>query len=101
MKFKNPTNNHTESAYSPLSWLWVLLFGPIYWAVRGVWRHAVVHFFVGLLGIMLSPLTLFISAGVSLIVHILYAAFCFPILNKHYMRMGWQPVKSDEKKNKD
>ena len=44
MKFKNPQNNYVEKVSSPLSWLWVLLFGPIYWAIQGVWRHAVVHF---------------------------------------------------------
>ena len=46
-KFKNPKNDYIEEVGSKRSWLWVLLLGPLYWLVRGVWRHAVLHFILG------------------------------------------------------
>ena len=83
MKFENPANGHVESSSSSLSWLWVLLFGPLYWAFRGVWRHAVVHF-------ILAPITLGLA-------HIAYTFFTYKILNNHYRKMGWKSVESKKK----
>tara|TARA_B100000927_G_C16422098_1_gene451793 strand:- start:207 stop:443 length:237 start_codon:yes stop_codon:yes gene_type:complete len=78
MKFKNPQNNYVEKVSSPLSWLWVLLFGPIYWAIQGVWRHAVVHFVLAV-----------ITFGV---LHLIYPFFTYSILRKHYLKLGWEEV---------
>ena len=49
MEFTNPENGYTETPGGGLSWLWVFLFGPIYWAIKGVWRHAVVHLVLALI----------------------------------------------------
>lgn len=79
MKFKNPKNNYTENVSSPLSWLWVFLFGPIYWAVQGVWRHAVVHLVLAI-----------ITVGIA---HLIYPFFTYSILRNHYNKSGWKEVK--------
>ena len=78
MKFKNKTNGYIENVSTPFSWLWVLLFGPIYWVVKGVWRHAILHFFLFL-----------ISLG---ILHLIYPFFTYSILRKHYLKNGWIEV---------
>ena len=79
MKFKNVQNNYTENVSSPLSWLWVLLLRPIYWAVQGVWRHAVVH-------LILAIITFDIA-------HLIYPFLTYSILRKHYLKLGWEEVK--------
>ncbi len=35
-----PKSNHDELQTAPLSWFWCLLLGPIYFLMRGKWRHA-------------------------------------------------------------
>ena len=79
MKFKNVQNNYTENVSSPLSWLWVLLLGPIYWAVQGVWRHAVVHLILAI-----------ITFGIA---HLIYPFLTYSILRKHYLKLGLKEVK--------
>ena len=81
MEFKNPNNDYIESAGGSVSWLWVLLFGPFYWAVKGVWRHFIIHLFLAL-----------VTFGV---VHFIYPFFVYSILQKHYLRMGWKLVDSE------
>ena len=74
MEFKNPNNDYIESAGGSVSWLWVLLFGPFYWAVKGVWRHFIIHLFLAL-----------VTFGV---VHFIYPFFVYSILEKHYREWG-------------
>ena len=87
MQFTNPTNNHTETVYGPISWLWVLLFGPIYWAVKGIWTHAVVHLALALL-----------TFG---IVHLIYPFLTYRIIRKHYLKIGWVKTESENNEAKD
>ncbi len=76
MVFKNPINGYVEEASSP--WLWVLLFGTIYFAVKGVWTHAIVS------------LTLaFLTVGFSWVI---YPFFSSEIMRKHYLKNGWVQV---------
>ncbi|GAB0058377.1 hypothetical protein SIID45300_02726 [Candidatus Magnetaquicoccaceae bacterium FCR-1] len=77
MKFMNKENEYTEEV-SSLVWLWVLLFGMFYFAVKGVWRHV-------LISLILSMITL----GISWLV---YPFFAKGIMRKHYLRMGWVEV---------
>ena len=51
MKYKNPANDYTEEIYGPFSWLWVALLGPLYWAIKGVWIHAVVHLVLSIIAL--------------------------------------------------
>ena len=65
MKYKNPANDYTEEISGPLSWLWCLLFGPLYWVVKGVWRHAIAQF-------ILNCATFFLAQLIYPIFHLLY-----------------------------
>lgn len=76
MKFKNPTNGYVEEVSSP--GLWVLLFGFIYFAVKGVWTHAVA-------GLVLACFTFGIS-------WLIYPFFASDIMRKHYLKQGWAEV---------
>tara|TARA_B100000886_G_C20161534_1_gene382276 strand:- start:201 stop:440 length:240 start_codon:yes stop_codon:yes gene_type:complete len=78
MIFKNPHNGYIEDSATPLSWLWVLLFGPLYWVVRGVWSHAIAHFILALF-----------TFGIA---HLIYPFFTYSILRKSYLKKGWIEV---------
>jgi hypothetical protein len=75
-KFRNPTNGYTEAVGTP--WLWCLLFGCLYFAVKGIWTHAVAALAAALLTFGLSWL--------------IYPFFARAIVEKHYLRSGWIPV---------
>lgn len=74
MKFKNPQNGYIEELPA-LAWLWTLLFGAIYFAVRGVWTHAIV-------GLILAIFTYGIS-------WLIYPFFAKNIIATHYLKTGW------------
>ncbi len=79
LAFRNPANGYIE-VVAPNVWIWVLLGGAIYFAMRGVWTHAAA-------GLLLAPLTL----GVSWLV---YPVFARRVLETHYLRQGWHRVGS-------
>jgi hypothetical protein len=83
--FENPSNGYQESV-SKLSMLWTLLFGFIYFSVKGVWTHAIAY--VALM-LLLGSWTLGIGA---VLVWIVYAPFAPAILEKNYLRKGWRKV---------
>lgn len=74
MKFRNPHNGYEEEL-SNVTWLWVLLFGTLYFAVKGVWTHAAV-----------SLVLAFLTWGVSWLI---YPFFAYDIMERHYRRNGW------------
>lgn len=82
MEFENPTNGYRETAGGVLSWLWVLLLGPLYWVVKGVWRHALLHFILVCL-----------TAGIA---SLIYPFFTYAILRRHYQRRGWRKISAYE-----
>ena len=76
MNFENPTNGYRESVSSP--WLWVLLFGTFYFAVKGVWTHAIVSLVLALL-----------TVGITWLI---YPFFASGIMRRHYLSKGWKEV---------
>jgi hypothetical protein len=98
MFFRNPANGYIEQI-SKLSWLWVFLFGFIYFAFKGVWRHTVVMVLIDFIPFaFFHPGTAEIAMlffAVSIITNwILYPAFAAKVLRNNYLRKGWQPVRS-------
>lgn len=84
--YKNPSNGHTE-AIGFSSILLALLFGPLYFLVKGVWTHAILYFVIGF----------FLASSVFgipvLIVMWLVYALCVPLIMKgHYGGKGWERV---------
>jgi hypothetical protein len=75
-RFRNPANGYEEDATG--SWLWCFLFGPIYFALKGVWNHAV--FSAGLA---------IVTCGLS---WLMYPFFAREIVARNYLRKGWIAV---------
>jgi hypothetical protein len=78
MNFINPLSGIEESSTSAFSWLWCFLFGPFYFAVKGNWKHVLLH-------VVFSLLTFGLSV------------FFYPFIVRHvndakYLRAGWEPV---------
>ena len=74
--FKNPANGYIESSSVPF--LWCLLFGSLYFAVKGVWAHVFISFVLACCTFGLSWL--------------LYPFFARGIVFKSYARRGWVQV---------
>lgn len=69
------TGRRTRIAHA---WLWALLFGPAYFAVKGAWFHAVA-----------SCVAAVLTLGLSWLIYPFLAA---RLLRKHYLRLGWDPL---------
>jgi len=80
MKFKNPVNDYIEEI-SVIVWFWMLLFGPFYFAFKGIWGHA-----VG------SAVLVVLTAGIAWFI---YPFFSKSIIKKHYLRHGWIEIEND------
>lgn len=76
MKFQNPQNNYVEEATAP--WLWTLLFGCLYFAVKGIWTHFVIGAIVGIA-----------TGGFAWLI---YPFFANGIVRTHYQKKGWVEV---------
>lgn len=86
MRFKNPMNGHTEEVTGLLAPLWVLLWAPLYYLVKGIWIHAIISF-------VLAGALAFPTVGIgSLLVTLLYAIFNKRIVRSYYLRKGWVPA---------
>ena len=77
MTFKNPANGHRETV-SGYTWLWCLLFGPFYFAYKGIWKHVAISL---VLAIFTADLSAFI-----------YAFFAKGIVIDSYRNKGWTEV---------
>ena len=75
-RFRNPFNDYEENVGKP--WLWCLLLGPIYFAAKGIWGHAVI-----------SALMAFVTVFISWFINPFFANL---IVRKHYLRNGWVPA---------
>ena len=80
MYFQNRDNGYIEQVSLP--GLWTFLFGPIYFASRGVWTHAVASLLLALVTFVLSWL--------------LYPFFASRLMQTHYLRKGWVPLSRAE-----
>ncbi len=74
MRFKNNANNYVEEI-SDMAWLWCLLFAPIYFAIKGVWSHAII-----------SVVLAIFTGGISWLI---YPFLVKGIFRKHYLKSGW------------
>jgi len=73
-KFRNPSNNHIVEI-SKLAWLWVFLWAPIYFSIKGIWSHSIVS-------IVLAVCTFGLSTFI-------YPFFAKSILKNYYLNNGW------------
>ncbi len=76
--FRNPSNGYTQ-AVSPLTaFAGCLLFGTLYFAYKGVWKHAIISF-----------LAAFMTLGISWFI---YPFFAYGCVKTSYLERGWREV---------
>ena len=73
MIFKNPSNGYQEKV-TGFAFLWALMFGVLYFAYKGVWRHFVI-------GVILN----FVTLGT---VWLIYPFFAKIIVVNQYRKSG-------------
>lgn len=73
--FKNPANQYVVKATGNFWLLWALLFGPFYFAYKGLWGHT----FFGILAAIAT-------FGLSWLV---YPFFAGTLVRRRYLEMGW------------
>ena len=78
MKYVNTLNNYETTDGGKFSWLWCLLFGPIYFAVRGNWGWFFLAFFFNL-----------ITFGIAALIT---PFFVYKINRTHLLRSGFKVV---------
>ena len=76
--FKNPENGNIE-AITRKDFYWWLLFGFLYFVKKKMWFHAVLSFVLSI-G----------TYGISILI---YPFFVESILQKEYVKKGWEIVK--------
>ena len=86
MEFRNPENDYVETGTTGMSWLWAFLWPPLYYAVKGVWTHAIASF---LLAWVVGALTFGIA---TFVIGMVYAIMNRNIVRNHYLGKGWSEV---------
>lgn len=82
--FENPQNGYRESVtFGPF--VWALLFGPLYYMIRGIWSHAIV--------LLILTLVLWPTIIGAMFVWIVWAFLAPIIVANSYRRKGWVEVK--------
>lgn len=77
MTFKHPNSDYTETVLAPF--FFCLLFGPLYFIVKGCWRHAIIY-------------TLIACTVIGLAIWLIYPFFARDIVRTHYLREGWTEI---------
>ncbi|HWB45249.1 MAG TPA: hypothetical protein VG900_07385 [Hyphomicrobiaceae bacterium] len=85
MKFKHERNGQMLELSRP--WLWTLVFGPTYFARKGVWHH-----------VALGTLLGFATCGWSWFI---YPFFANAIMRAHMLRQGWAELHEDKPGGED
>ena len=79
MQFRNPNNGYIETVSAP--GLWCFLFGPLYFAIKGAWSHALISAVVALL-----------TGGLSWLI---YPFFASKVIEQQYLRSGWTKLEGN------
>jgi hypothetical protein len=85
-RYRNPANGYSERV-TPLSVLGAFLLGPIWYALQGLWAHALIQ----LLAIVLFS-GFFLFWPLIVVVWLLYTVLAPWLLARDYLRRGWQRV---------
>lgn len=89
--FKNTANGYTESVDN-WSMLWALLFGWIYFGVRGLWAHIAIQV---LIVFGLAAATGGAGALIAVPIWIVYAILTPTIIRQRYLKAGWVEVRNE------
>ncbi len=86
--YENPATGWRE-AVPTLAWVWLLLFGGFYLALRGLWRPALFMLVViTITSMIFAPLLVIVMPAFW----ILAATQAQKVFHEHYMRAGWYEI---------
>ena len=87
-KFQNPANGYEEEAGWLGPFFGALFFCPVYFAVKGLWTHAVAVLLIITLAAFMG------SLGILLVflVWVVYALLAPALVEESYLKRGWIPV---------
>jgi len=91
-RFENPGNGYREEV-SPLTWLWVLLFGWVYMLVKGLWGHVALQVALIFGAALLSGGP---GAFIGIPLWLVYVFAAKGILERRYLRRGWKQIDVDD-----
>src|SRR5450830_1301896 len=82
MRFQNPANGHIEE-FGGATWVWVLFYGPFYFAYKQMWLQAAI-------AAVLAVVT-------GLMSWVLFYPICIKwILRTHFAKAGWKEIAEGE-----
>lgn len=80
-------------------WLWVILFGWIYFACKGIWKHAILYFVLSfMLVLILTAMAPVAYPFFQIVFGLVYALFANDIVRSHYINKGWIEVRTIKSK---
>ena len=79
-KFIDPNNANKEYYASNMSWLWTILFGPLFFLYKGMWLHFIIFL----------PISIATFGFASLLV----ALFANKMVYNFYIKKGYNEVDS-------
>jgi len=74
--FINPSNGYTQTVKPLTAFAGCLLFGVLYFAYKGVWKHALISFVAA-----------FMTFGISWLI---YPFFAYGCVKNAYLERGWR-----------
>ena len=81
--FRNPINRYTQSV-DPRGAFWAcMLFGSLYFAYKGAWKHA-----------LLSLVAAMVTFGISWLI---YPFFAYRCVTESYLERGWEQISHDHR----
>lgn len=124
MRFQHPVNGYVEHCSVPF--LWALIFGPLYFVLKGIWRHVVLYFTVNFVLISFSwafalgvgaategavttfsdmdgrswhaPIALIVIIAALILPFLFYPFIASGIVRRHFLRQGWHEVDKDHER---
>jgi len=82
-KFKNPSNGYVATGTTPFSFLLCLMFGPLYFLMKGNFKH-----------FLISAILAIMTAKLFCISWLLYPFAVYEINREQYLSRGWAAVKA-------
>ena len=90
-EFENPANGYREEIPSTFKLtVMVVLFGGLYWAIKGVWSHFFIWWGVTSLSLVLLGGAGWLISIIALAIY--YSRAAHAALVHNYLRKGWNPV---------
>ncbi|WP_176593505.1 hypothetical protein [Sphingobium sp. EM0848] len=106
MRFQNQMNGYVEVCSAPF--LWALLFGPLYFVIKGVWRHVILYFIINSVLIYTAfwsgwagndpgrtPIVTAVAIAGAILPFLIYPFIARDIIRYHFLRQGWVELNKD------